>query len=358
MDAVPTSVEHALAGPGNPLESALRQDMEQRFGYDFSKVRVHTDAQAVESAKAAHARAYTVGRNLVFAAREFDQRTLTGRKLLAHELTHVCQQSTGQTTREVVQMQPKETETPKQSSSATLRTPIRAALPRTPIRAASPREACFDGKVVAVIKNNKSAACAAITSTEAPTPNGDFCVRRQGEAQLADSPLHPFRPSRSRWYLLEPQFNTTRSRMDLHPGSVSKGCVTVTDFGCFSEIEAVLNSGGTTTGYGYDGYPPGNDEGVQNPRKSVDCVAVLKVGYKEGACGNLSGWVRATQFQQCLKEEAVPVPAGSEAAAAAENDLKMKCYQKTGYMFWAEQTPAVICTETGCSITAPPEWET
>jgi hypothetical protein len=343
MDAVPAGVDQAIASPGRPLEPALRQDMEQRFGYDFSRVRVHTDAQAAESAKAAQARAYTVGRNVVFAAGEFDQRTLTGRKLLAHELTHVWQQSTGQTTREVAQLQPEETRTPKQSSTATLPTPIPAT---------SPREACFDGKVVAVNKNNESAACAAITSADAPTPEGSFCVRRQGEAQRAE---YPFRASHSRWYLLEPQFNTTRSRMDLHPGSVSKGCVTVTDLGCFSEIEAVLNSGGTTTGYGYDGYPPGNAESVQNPKKSVDCVAVLKVGYKQGACGNLSAWVRATRFQKCLKEEAVPVPAGAEAATAAENDLKMKCYQKTGYMFWAEQTPTMICTETGCSTT-PAEW--
>ncbi len=238
-------------------------------------------------------------------------------------------------------------------------TPSKAETPRQAQRSepSLPREACFDGKVVAVNKNNKSAACAAITSADAPTPEGNFCVRRQGEAQLADSWLHPLRPSRSRWYLLEPQFNTTRSRMDLHPGSVSKGCVTVTDSGCFSEIEAVLNSDGTTTGYGYDGYPLGNAEGVQNPRRSVDCVAVLKVGYGQGACGNLSGWIRATQFQQCLKEEAVPVPAGAEAAAAAENDLKMKCYQKTGYMFWAEPPPTMICTETGCSA-APAEWGT
>ncbi len=46
VDAAPASVDHAVASPGSPLEPALRQDMEQRFGYDFSRVRVHSDAAA------------------------------------------------------------------------------------------------------------------------------------------------------------------------------------------------------------------------------------------------------------------------------------------------------------------------
>ena len=51
MDAAPASVDQALASPGRPLEPALRQDMEQRFGHDFSRVRVHSGAAAEQSAR-------------------------------------------------------------------------------------------------------------------------------------------------------------------------------------------------------------------------------------------------------------------------------------------------------------------
>ncbi len=69
--------------------------MEPRFGYDFSKVRVHTDARAAESAQAVNASAYTVGRNVVFGTGQYVPETHEGRRLLGHELTHVVQQSEG-----------------------------------------------------------------------------------------------------------------------------------------------------------------------------------------------------------------------------------------------------------------------
>ena len=89
----PVSVDQALASPGRPLEPALRQDMEQRFGHDFSQVRVHTGTAAEQSARGVNAHAYTVGRNIVFAAGRFAPWTNEGRRLLAHELTHVVQQA-------------------------------------------------------------------------------------------------------------------------------------------------------------------------------------------------------------------------------------------------------------------------
>jgi len=66
--------------------------MEPRFGYDFSGVRVHTDAKAAESAQAVNARAYTVGQNTVFGASQYAPGTSAGKQLLAHELAHVVQQ--------------------------------------------------------------------------------------------------------------------------------------------------------------------------------------------------------------------------------------------------------------------------
>jgi hypothetical protein len=69
--------------------------MGSRLGHDFSDVRVHTDREAVQSAKAVNAHAFTVGRDVVFDAGEYSPRTPTGSALLAHELTHVMQQSHG-----------------------------------------------------------------------------------------------------------------------------------------------------------------------------------------------------------------------------------------------------------------------
>ncbi|GAB61871.1 conserved hypothetical protein [Candidatus Jettenia caeni] len=107
-DAAPASVNQALASPGRPLEPMLRQDMEQRFGSDFSRVRVHTGAVAEQSARDVNAHAYTVGNSIVFGAGRFASGTHEGRRLIAHELTHVRQQSIGQTTKEVVQRSPDE----------------------------------------------------------------------------------------------------------------------------------------------------------------------------------------------------------------------------------------------------------
>jgi len=92
---VPASVDRVLASPGRRLEPALRQDMEQRFGHDFSQVRVHTGATAVQSAADVNAHAYTAGQHMVFGAGRFAPESGEGRRLLAHELTHVVQQSGG-----------------------------------------------------------------------------------------------------------------------------------------------------------------------------------------------------------------------------------------------------------------------
>jgi hypothetical protein len=67
--------------------------MEQRFGYDFSRVRVHAGTAAEQSVLDVNANAYTVGPNMVFGAGRFAPGTQQGRRLIAHELTHVVQQS-------------------------------------------------------------------------------------------------------------------------------------------------------------------------------------------------------------------------------------------------------------------------
>ncbi len=92
-ETAPSSVDQVLVQSGEPLDLALQRDMGQRFGYDFARVRVHADAVAAESAREVNAHAYTVGRDIVFGAGRFAPGTLAGRRLIAHELTHVMQQS-------------------------------------------------------------------------------------------------------------------------------------------------------------------------------------------------------------------------------------------------------------------------
>ena len=91
-ETAPASVDRVLASSGKPLEPALRQDMEQRFGHDFSQVRVHLGGVAEQSAREVNANAYTVGHDIVFGAGRFSPGTHEGQRLLAHELTHVVQQ--------------------------------------------------------------------------------------------------------------------------------------------------------------------------------------------------------------------------------------------------------------------------
>lgn len=83
------------SGSGQPLDPAVRTDMETRLGHDFGNVRVHTDARAGESARAVNAHAYTVGSSIVFQRDRYDPSSEAGRITLAHELTHVVQQRSG-----------------------------------------------------------------------------------------------------------------------------------------------------------------------------------------------------------------------------------------------------------------------
>jgi len=80
---------------GSPLSSEARSYFEPRFHSDFSQVRVHTDTEAGEKAKTMQACAYTYGRDIVFGHGEFAPGTTSGNWLLAHELTHIAQQSAG-----------------------------------------------------------------------------------------------------------------------------------------------------------------------------------------------------------------------------------------------------------------------
>jgi hypothetical protein len=85
----------APSSAGQSLPQSTRSFFESRFGYDFNQVRIHTGTQAKQSARAVKARAYTLGRDVIFGAGEFAPQSAAGLRLLAHELTHVVQQSGG-----------------------------------------------------------------------------------------------------------------------------------------------------------------------------------------------------------------------------------------------------------------------
>lgn len=88
----PDGGENRIRG-GRPLSQSARADLEARLGADFAGVRVHTDTGAAEAAEAIGARAFTVKNSIVFAAGEYAPGSDRGRRLLAHELVHVRQQT-------------------------------------------------------------------------------------------------------------------------------------------------------------------------------------------------------------------------------------------------------------------------
>lgn len=81
-----------LHASGESLPKSTREFFEPRFGYKFSQVRIHTDAQAAKLAQEVNARAFTVGSDIAFGTEQYSPRTSSGKRLLAHELTHVIQQ--------------------------------------------------------------------------------------------------------------------------------------------------------------------------------------------------------------------------------------------------------------------------
>lgn len=83
----------AALGSGKTFPSFERRFFESRFGRDFSQVRLYTGTSAATATKSIHARAFTIKNNIVFGDGEYKPHTDGGKRLLAHELTHVLQQS-------------------------------------------------------------------------------------------------------------------------------------------------------------------------------------------------------------------------------------------------------------------------
>ena len=82
-----------LNGSGQSLPKAQERFFESRIDHDFSNVKIHTGVEAEQSASGLNAQAYTWDNNIVFNKNKYQPETVEGKKLLAHELTHVKQQS-------------------------------------------------------------------------------------------------------------------------------------------------------------------------------------------------------------------------------------------------------------------------
>lgn len=80
-----------LQGGGTSLSNQARAYFEPRFGKDFGDVRIHTGSEAEKAARSARAKAFTLGRNIVFGQAQYAPETRAGKRLMAHELTHVVQ---------------------------------------------------------------------------------------------------------------------------------------------------------------------------------------------------------------------------------------------------------------------------
>lgn len=137
-DVPPPSVPGGLQRPAAQLSAEDSQFVEQHFGHDFTGVRIHTGAEAADSARALGARAYTVGNDVVFASGQYAPDTRDGQKLLAHELAHVIQQRKGLA--QSIQRKPDDSPQPDAGSSRGAAAPPGAAVPGPDANEAAARD--------------------------------------------------------------------------------------------------------------------------------------------------------------------------------------------------------------------------
>jgi outer membrane protein OmpA-like peptidoglycan-associated protein len=105
LDSTAETALHAL-GSGSPLPTTTRSFFERGLGHDFGAVRLHANTTAGRAAQSINARAFTLGRDIVFAPGEYALGTANGRHLLAHELVHVVQQAGSASENEIVRRAP------------------------------------------------------------------------------------------------------------------------------------------------------------------------------------------------------------------------------------------------------------
>lgn len=175
---VPEVVNDVLRSSGQMLDASTRSFMEPRFGHDFSHVRVHTDAQAAESAQAVNALAYTVGNDIVLGSGQYAPQTNAGRRLLAHELTHVVQQHQQGASAQVQAMAIEEETSPAEAEAERVSRDITSGETVTPVR--ETMRAGQMGRAAAQPSSTTAAAPASgPTQTPAPAPAQARAPRQQ-----------------------------------------------------------------------------------------------------------------------------------------------------------------------------------
>jgi hypothetical protein len=127
-----------MGSSGEPLDSGIRETMQACFDHDFSDVRIHTSEGPVESARNLHAKAYTVGRNIVFGRNRYSPHTGEGQQLLAHEMAHVVQQSLPNPSSPGHVHEREATSASQQAASAKPFRIVHASVPGMPQRAEEP----------------------------------------------------------------------------------------------------------------------------------------------------------------------------------------------------------------------------
>lgn len=180
--AAPSTVERAIGSAGGSLDAGTREFMEHGFGADFSRVRIHTDAQAAQSARDIGALAYTVGSDIVFADGQFDPTGQTGRRLLAHELAHVVQQGSGS---KVVQRLPD----PNCGSATAL--PVRSTCPAPGDPRSGFHNTCYSNSFTASAGTTVSIS-AIVSDAEDCDSGGDFRTELWQCHTLIDEKIRDF----------------------------------------------------------------------------------------------------------------------------------------------------------------------
>lgn len=110
---VSPGIQHAIASTqhkGNTLDEPTLEHMQQRTGYDFSHIHIHSNEESATLAESLQANAFTVGQDIYFNQGRFAPQSEEGQQLLAHELTHSLQQQNGQ---QAVQREEKKTGEPE-----------------------------------------------------------------------------------------------------------------------------------------------------------------------------------------------------------------------------------------------------
>ncbi len=183
--ALPPIVYDVLHSPGQPLDADTRAFMESRFGHDFSRVRVHTDVKAAESARLAKAQAYTMGHEIVVGANAYIPHTTPGKKLLAHELTHVVQQQNQNPHSPRLQRQPVPDQSSRSKATSSQTGPRRLDDDEQRLL----REFVKRGRVPPYVPETRTCLTGVRDEDTAMVGEYFFCERH---GLLSDNPLEPY----------------------------------------------------------------------------------------------------------------------------------------------------------------------